>query len=184
MYAPNEEKPLSIVSDRETNTNKLRIALSNDGPAYMEEMVNPRHWTLEGLVVTEAERRLQNILLANVNQIQEGSIATSCDCPQNQSFYLLHIMIWETASITHWCLDCGMSSHRCHTITEINSDILPIGPPEIKFGEIWIKIQNFELEKMHLNMPSAKRGPICSNNSVLMFTRYRPQGNYQPQSVK
>ena len=83
--------------------------------------------------------------------------------------------------LTHW----GRETHICVcNLTIIDSDnglspfffiiiwikndgLLLIGPLGTYFSKIWIKIQQFSLRKIHLNMSSGKCRPSCLGLSVL-----------------
>ena len=57
--------------------------------------------------------------------------------------------------------DDGLSPVWRQAIVWINAGILLIGPLETNLSEIRIKIQNFILMKINLNMSSGKLRPIC-----------------------
>ena len=91
---------------------------------------------------------------------------------------------WTTTTvfdITHWgrathiCVgkltvigsENGLSPSRRQAIMWTNAGLLSIGPLLTYFNEVLIKTQQFSLEKMHLNMSSAKRGLCCLGPNVL-----------------
>ena len=61
----------------------------------------------------------------------------------------------------------GLLPVRCQAITWTNADILYTGPLGTNFSEIWIKIKNFSLKKMHLKLSSVKFRPFCPGLIVL-----------------
>ena len=74
--------------------------------------------------------------------------------------------------LTHWCLlmeisfmnwviyalGNGLASVYYQTITHTNACLVSKRPLEINFSEIWIKIQQFSIKKIYLNMSSANGG--------------------------
>ena len=81
--------------------------------------------------------------------------------------------------MTHICVsnltiivsDNGLSPGRRQAIIWTNAGIWLIGPLEINFSEILIRIQTFSFKKMHLKMSSAKWRPIsasmCKGNKII-----------------
>ena len=84
--------------------------------------------------------------------------------------------------LTHWGLvmhicnskltiigsDNGLSPGQCQAIIWTNAGILLIGPLGTNLNEILIKIYEFSLKKMHLNMLCAKKWwPSCVGLNVL-----------------
>ena len=72
-----------------------------------------------------------------------------------------HVSISELGQ--HWFrLWLVASNHHLN-----HAGILLIGPLGTNFNEIWIKIQNFSLMKMHLKMSSGKWQPFCPGGDEL-----------------
>ena len=67
------------------------------------------------------------------------------------------------------------SPARDQTITWTNAGLLSIGTMETSFSEIWIEILSFSLNKMHLQMSSAKWWPFSRPES---FNSLRPSDAY------
>ena len=86
-----------------------------------------------------------------------------------------------TNKLTHWgrvmhiCVsnqtiigsDNGLSPGRRQAIIWTNAGILLTWPLGIKFSEIFIEIDIFSVNKMHLKMSSGKRRPSCLGLNVL-----------------
>ena len=68
----------------------------------------------------------------------------------------------------------GLLLNQCQAITWTDTDILPIGPTEKGFNEIWIKIKKFSFNKMNLIMLSAKWQPFCSGLNELWPSCWDP----------
>ena len=83
--------------------------------------------------------------------------------------------------VTHLCVgkliiigsDNGLSPDRRQAIIWTNSGLLSIGPLRTYFSENLIKIQQFSLKKMHVNMSSAK----CLGFNVLSAIAPISQGH-------
>ena len=99
--------------------------------------------------------------------------------------YVYHMQFCDvTMQLTHWgqvmhiCVseltiissDNGLSPGWRQAIIWTNAGILLIGPFEIKFSEILIKINWFSFKKMHLNI-SAKWQLFCLYLNVLIFSK-------------
>ena len=69
--------------------------------------------------------------------------------------------IYASVNWVSICSDNGLLPIRRQVIIWTNAGLLSIGPLGTKFSEILIKIQNFSLAKMHLNISSAKWRPFC-----------------------
>ena len=77
--------------------------------------------------------------------------------------------------VTHICVvkltiigsDNGLSPGWRRAIIWTNAGILLIWPLGTNFSEIFIGIQTFSFNKMHLKMSSAKRRPFCLGLNVL-----------------
>ena len=75
--------------------------------------------------------------------------------------------IYASVNWVSICSDNGLSPIRRQVIIWTNAGLLSIGPLGTKFSEILIKIQNFSLAKMHLNISSAKWRPFCPGGDEL-----------------
>ena len=75
--------------------------------------------------------------------------------------------IYATVSWVSIGSDNGFSPVRRQAIIWTNAGLLSIGPLGTNFSEILIKIQNFPITKMHLEISSAKRRPFCSGGDEL-----------------
>ena len=67
--------------------------------------------------------------------------------------------------------DNGLPPIWHQAITWTNTGLLSIGPFGTNFIEIWTKIQNFSITKMHLRMSSAKWRHFCSGRDELNSNR-------------
>ena len=54
-------------------------------------------------------------------------------------------------------------NYAMQAVTQINVDLVLIGPLGKKYNEIWIKIQEFSFRKMNLKMMSAEWWTFCFN---------------------
>ena len=80
-------------------------------------------------------------------------------------------------SLTHLCLgkltnissDNGLSPGRRQAFLWTNTGLLAIGPLWTHFSEFSIKIQRFSLQKMHVQISSAKWRPTCLGLNVLKY---------------
>ena len=94
-----------------------------------------------------------------------------------------HVSIFQCAThyLTHWgrvthiCVtnltiigsDNGLSPGRRQAITWTNVGILLIWPLGTNFSEMFIEIQTFSFNKIHLKMSSGKWRPFCLGLNVL-----------------
>ena len=94
----------------------------------------------------------------------------------HSSSFVLFLTHW--GRVTHICVgklviigsDNGLSPDRRQTIIWINAGLLSIGPLRKCFSENLVKIQQFSLKKLHVEMSSAKWRPSCLGLNVLNTT--------------
>ena len=63
--------------------------------------------------------------------------------------------------------DNGLSPDRRQAIISTNAGLLSIGPSRTYLSETLIKIQQFQLKKMHMKISSEKWRPSCLGINVL-----------------
>ena len=78
---------------------------------------------------------------------------------------MVHICISKLTIIGS---DNGLSPDQRQAIIWTNADLLLIGLLGTGFNEIWIRIQTFSFNKMHLKMLSIKWRPFCLSLNVLI----------------
>ena len=82
----------------------------------------------------------------------------------NWSPLMLHTCIGELGQ--HWSCN-GLLPAHCQAITWTNADLLLIGPLGTNFREIWIKMWNFSLVKIHSKKSSTKWQSFCQGGNEL-----------------
>ena len=83
-----------------------------------------------------------------------GAISSRPQCVN-----VFSVLVMDTYASVKWVITGsgnGLLPVQCQAITWTNADLLSFGPLERNFSEIWLKICNFSIMKMHLKMPSAK----------------------------
>ena len=91
----------------------------------------------------------------------------------NPLCYCCHLTHWGlvtcicVSEVTIIGSDNGLSPGRRQAIIWNNAGLLLIEPLGTNFSEISIGIQTFSFKKMHLNMSSAKRRPLCLGLNAL-----------------
>ena len=89
--------------------------------------------------------------------------------------HIYYISSWLTE--TWWCICVSVYFVNIGSLTGFEAawgqiEFLSIAPFRTNFTEIWIKIQNFSFQKMHLKMSLANiwpYWPFCSGHNVLNY---------------